>query len=68
MDAAIILYEQCVGDPLATVVKVETKPTTKWCVPRFTQGRVWRITDGHVGNHCPSQQSSCSNPARDSSI
>ncbi|RSH92151.1 DNA topoisomerase [Saitozyma podzolica] len=30
MDAAIILYEQCVGSPLASVVKVETKPTTKW--------------------------------------
>jgi DNA topoisomerase-3 len=36
MDAAIILYEQCVGEPLATVVKVETKPTTKWCVLRAT--------------------------------
>ncbi len=30
MEAAIILYEQCVERPMVTVIKVETKPTTKW--------------------------------------
>ncbi|WRT64790.1 uncharacterized protein IL334_001724 [Kwoniella shivajii] len=30
MDIAAVLYEQCAMDPEATVVKVETKPTTKW--------------------------------------
>lgn len=32
IEAAAILYEQCVENPLATVLKVETKPTTKWYV------------------------------------
>lgn len=27
---AMLLYEQCVEHPTATVVKVETKPTSKW--------------------------------------
>ena len=30
MEASVVLYEQCVAEPLATVVKVETKPTSKW--------------------------------------
>jgi len=32
MESAIALYEQCVEMPMATVLSVETKPTTKWCV------------------------------------
>jgi DNA topoisomerase-3 len=32
MEAALILYEQCVNKPLAEVIKVETKQTTKWYV------------------------------------
>jgi len=32
MEAAIALYEQCVEMPMATVISVETKPTTKWWV------------------------------------
>jgi DNA topoisomerase-3 len=27
---AMLLYEQCVENPIATVLKVETKPTSKW--------------------------------------
>lgn len=30
MESAVILYEQCVERPMATVFKVETKPTSKW--------------------------------------
>jgi DNA topoisomerase-3 len=30
MEAALVLYENCVDSPEATVVKVETKPTSKW--------------------------------------
>jgi DNA topoisomerase-3 len=30
MDVVLALYEQCVERPLATVIKVETKPTSKW--------------------------------------
>lgn len=30
METAVILYEQCVEKPMATVIKVETKPTSKW--------------------------------------
>ena len=30
MEAAVVLYEQCVERPMATVTKIETKPTTKW--------------------------------------
>ncbi|WWC86943.1 uncharacterized protein L201_001823 [Kwoniella dendrophila CBS 6074] len=30
MDVAAMLYEQCAVNPEATVLKVETKPTTKW--------------------------------------
>lgn len=30
MDLAVILYEQTVERPLATVIKVETKATSKW--------------------------------------
>jgi DNA topoisomerase-3 len=32
MPCAVVLYEQCVQNPLATVISVETKPTTKWYV------------------------------------
>jgi DNA topoisomerase-3 len=32
MEVVIALYEQCVERPMAKVVKVETKPTTKWSV------------------------------------
>lgn len=32
MEAAVVLYEQCVDNPLATVLQVDTKPTTKWSV------------------------------------
>jgi DNA topoisomerase-3 len=32
MPMAVILYEQCVERPMATVIKVETKPTSKWSV------------------------------------
>jgi DNA topoisomerase-3 len=27
---AMILYEQCIERPMATVIKVETKPTSRW--------------------------------------
>ncbi|WVF69806.1 hypothetical protein IAT40_004585 [Kwoniella sp. CBS 6097] len=30
LDFAVVLYEQCTLNPQATVLKVETKPTTKW--------------------------------------
>lgn len=30
MEVAIELYAQCIENPVATVTKVETKPTTKW--------------------------------------
>jgi DNA topoisomerase-3 len=29
--AAFILYELCVEEPLATVTDVQTKPASKWC-------------------------------------
>ena len=32
--AAYILCEACVNDPEATVTRVQTKPTSKWCVGR----------------------------------
>lgn len=38
MPCAVVLYEQCVQSPLATVISVETKPTTKWYV--FVS-RIW---------------------------
>ena len=30
MDAAVVLYDLCCSDLRARVLKVETKPTTKW--------------------------------------
>ncbi|ORY31011.1 DNA topoisomerase [Naematelia encephala] len=30
LETAVVLYEQCVENPRAKVVSVETKPTTKW--------------------------------------
>lgn len=32
LPVALLLCEKCNDEPTATVLKVETKPTTKWCV------------------------------------
>lgn len=30
MEVVVALYEQCVDEPMATVISVETKPTSRW--------------------------------------
>lgn len=41
MAATIILYEQCVEQPEATVRSVVTKPATKWCVKWWLRVETW---------------------------
>ncbi len=36
---AVVLYEQCVERPLATVTRVITKPSSRWCVTTESTGR-----------------------------